>query len=221
LAVGSHFVKQSLVDRGIPSQKIHVIPYGVDVSFWGKAWVREKPTNKKLIFIYTASIALRKGFHYLIQAWRDANLPNAELWVCGFNYLPKCKEFESFLPTIKFLGPKSHSELMEIYKLAHIYVLPSLFEGLARSGLEAMAAGLPCIATWESGLTDFIEQGENGWVVPSANSQALAEILRECSRNRNALSRFSEKALEIGCLNSWDRYGNRCAEVAKQILSKS
>jgi glycosyltransferase involved in cell wall biosynthesis len=214
-------VKQSLVERGIPSQKIHVIPYGVDVYFWGKAWVRDKPTNEKLIFIYTASIALRKGVHYLIQAWRDVNLPTSELWICGFNYLPKCKEFKNFPPTIKFLGPKSHSELLEIYKRAHIYVLPSLFEGLARSGLEAMASGLPCIATWESGLTDFIRHGENGWVVPSANSDALAEILRECFKNRFELGKFSEKAFETGQLNSWERYGNRCAEVAKHILSKS
>jgi glycosyltransferase involved in cell wall biosynthesis len=174
-----------------------------------------------LLLIYTASISLRKGFHYLLKAWRAANLQNAELWVCGFNYLPKCKEFESFPSTIKFLGPKSHSELMEIYKRAHIYVLPSLFEGLARSGLEAMAAGLPCIATWESGLTDFIRHGENGWVVPSANSEALAEILRECYKNRFELGQFSEKAYETGQQNSWERYGDRCTEVAIQILSKS
>jgi glycosyltransferase involved in cell wall biosynthesis len=218
LAVGSQFVRQTLIDRGVASNKIIVIPYGVNVSYWKRAFQSDKNRHGKMIFIYTASVGLRKGVQYLLQAWRKANLSDAEMWICGNNYLPKHPDFDNYPDSVKFFGKKSHAELLEMYKKAHIYVLPSLFEGLARSGLEAMASGLPCIATWESGLTDFIRHGENGWVVPSANSQALVDILLECSSNRRNLDSIAMNAFETGQQNSWTRYGDRCAETVRRIF---
>ena len=120
--------------------------------------------------------------------------------------------------SVKFLWPQSHKSLSEIYKRCHVYVLPSLFEGLARSGLEALASGLPCIVTKESGLTDFVINDNNGWVVESANTSALSDSIVNAYKNRANLHKFAENAFETGQLNSWKTYGDRCSTLVKDVL---
>lgn len=168
LVVGSSFVKRTLTERGIDPGKILVNPYGVNTAFWSEAFhARSSITGGKTVFVYAASVGLRKGVQYLLKAWRKAKLENCELLICGADYLPRHPEFAEAPANVQFVGPQSHEQLREIYKRAHVYVLPSLFEGLARSGLEAMTAGLAPIVTWETGLTDMVTNDVNGWIIPS------------------------------------------------------
>jgi len=222
LVVGSTFVKRTLTERGIDATKIDVIPYGVDTTFWREAF-RERPgtTGGKLVFVYAASVGLRKGVQYLLRAWRKAALEDCELLVCGANYLPQHREFAETPDNVRFLGPQTHTQLREIYKRAHVYVLPSLFEGLARSGLEAMASGLAPIVTWETGLTDMVSDGLNGWVIPSRDEASLAKCLRACAENRQAVANAGGKAHETAMKYSWEVYGRRCAASVREILAST
>lgn len=221
LVVGSTFVRQTLVARGVAADKIIVNPYGVNTVFWENVFhERPRTNNEKMIFVYTASVSLRKGVQYLLRAWRKANLGNCELHICGANYLPNHAEF-TFVPNgVRFLGPKTHDQLRDIYRTADVYILPSLFEGLARSGLEAMAAGLPPIVTWETGLTDMVKNGFNGWVVRSRDEDSLAECLRACAANRQAVRSAGIRAHETARDYSWENYGRRCAGIVRELLPR-
>lgn len=221
LVVGSSFVRQSLIDRGIDAEKIMINPYGVDTGFWTEAFhKRRNKDSKTMTFVYAASVGLRKGAHYLLRAWRKANLKDCELLVCGANYLPNHVEFSEVPKGVKFLGPKTHEQLRELYSKADVYVLPSLFEGLARSGLEAMTAGLPAIVTWETGLTDMVTHDLNGWVVPSRNDKALAACLRKCALDREATAEAGVRAHEIATNYSWKAYGARCATIVRALQAR-
>jgi glycosyltransferase involved in cell wall biosynthesis len=218
ISVGSKFVKRSLVERGVEERKIIVNPYGVNATLWKEAHTQSRRLGEKLIFVYVAGLTLRKGPQYLVRAWKRAQLRMAELWVVGGGKLPWDKLAGSLPEGVKLLGGLPHQEIKEIYKRAHVYVLPSLIEGLARSGLEAMAAGLPLIITEETGLTDFVNNGQEGWVVPSRNEEALVEIMRWCSENREQVKSAGERAFVKGQQQDFESYGDRCANIAKAVI---
>lgn len=222
LVVGSNFVKQTLIERGIDSSKVVVNAYGVNTDLWSKAF-HERPNvpGRKITFVYTASVGLRKGVQYLLQAWRKAKLEGCELLICGAEYLPKHPDFAEIPRNVRLVGPQTHTQLREIYKAADVYVLPSLFEGLARSGLEAMAAGLAPIVTWETGLTDMVTDGLNGWVVPSKDVDALARRLAHCASNPQQIARAGLAAHETAREYSWENYGRRCAALARDVMAGS
>ena len=120
--------------------------------------------------------------------------------------------------TITFMGSVKHDRLQEIYASADAYVLPSLLEGFARSGLEAMAAGLPLIITEETGLTDVLDDGVEGWVVPSRDVEALADRLRWCCSHRTEVEAAGQKAFERMRGQDFAAYGDRCAAIAQAII---
>lgn len=219
LCVGSHYVKQTLIERGVTADRIVINRTGVDGNHWAKCYQSAQRGSNKLIFIFTASVVLRKGIQYLLEAWRKADLKNAELRIVGGGSLPWDKLAGGPLPgSVTMVGRLNHQQLQDEYSKAHVYVLPSLQEGLARSGLEAMAAGLAMIVTVETGLTDFVQHGRQGWIVESRDAGALAERLSWCAENSEAVSAAQQASYETGKLLDFSAYGRRCADIAKAVI---
>lgn len=218
ICAGSRFVKKTLVDRGIPSGRIIVNHYGVDGARWRSAYEHRKASGDKMIFIYLAAITPRKGIHYLVDAWREAQLKDAELIIAGGSR-DSIEQLCGALPkSITTPGRLTHDQLADLYTRADVYVLPSLLEGLARSGLEAMSAGLPLLITEETGLTDFVEHGKEGWVVPSRNVEALTAQLRWCYDHPSDVRAAGQCAFAVGQQLTFESYGDRCAEIVKTLI---
>ena len=217
--VGSSFVKKSLVARGIPPNRVFVIPYGVDAARWRTCHDSRAPQTP-FAFVYTASVDPRKGIQYLLRAWKSADLYDAELWICGgtessMDWNRVCGALPAH---VRFFGRVKHEKLEEFYAKASVYVLPSLLEGLARSGLEAMSAGLPVIVTRETGLTDFVTDGVEGWIVPARDADALADRLRWCVAHPDDVREAGEEAFRRMQGRDFSNYGDRCAACAKAII---
>ncbi|MCK5226407.1 MAG: glycosyltransferase, partial [Planctomycetes bacterium] len=79
--------------------------------------------------------------------------------------------------SVHFLGKRS--DIPQILRAMDVFVLPSIAEGLPRSLLEAMAAGLPCVATVVGGIVEILGDGEFGLLVPAENAQALAKAMMQ------------------------------------------
>ncbi|NOU35151.1 MAG: glycosyltransferase family 4 protein [Kiritimatiellaceae bacterium] len=216
--VGSRFVKKTLVGRGVPSEKIFVNHTGVDSRRWEEAFKNRKHDRRTMTFVCTAHITPRKGIQYLIKAWEQASLEDAELLICGGGALPWERICPKMPDNIRFIGPVKHRQLMDIYAGSDVYVLPSLLEGFVRSGLEAMASGLPLIITEETGLTDVCSDGAEGWVIPARNTDQLAERLVWCRANPDAVRVAGERAFMKMQGRSFDSYGARCAAIARAII---
>lgn len=218
--VGSHFVKNSLVARGIPAERVIVNHTGVDVARWSECRRRRISTGKT-VFVATSSVYPRKGIRQLLLAWKKAELREAELWLVGGSR--RSMDWERVcggLPgNVRFYPRCGHDRLSDIYSKCDVYVLPSLLEGLARTGLEAMASGLPVIVTRETGLTDFVTDGIEGWIVPARDPDALADRLRWCASNPDAVKAAGNAAFKRMQGHGLDAYGAQCATIAKAVIA--
>lgn len=127
---------------------------------------------------YAGRLELLKGIPYLLQAWNQLGLAQAELVLIG-EVAPEMQPFikQWALPSVRFLGVLPQSELAKQYRASHLFVFPSVNEGLARVLLEAMSCGLPVIATERSGAEDCMKSGVEGNLVPARNVAALAEAI--------------------------------------------
>lgn len=88
--------------------------------------------------------------------------------------------------------PGERSDVPSIMRGLHVFALPSLAEGISNTVLEAMASGLPVIATAVGGNADLVEQGHTGYIVPSAHPQAMALRMVEMASHRDRAHRMGQ-----------------------------
>lgn len=218
ICAGSTYVRDTLVHHGVDAGKILVNHYGVDGTRWHASYQNRKPTGT-MVFAYVAGITPRKGIHYLIDAWRRILPDNGELWIAGGSLEKVVEVCGELPPSVKVWGRLSHSQMQEFYSSVNVYVLPTLLEGLARSGIEAMSAGLPLVTTVESGLTDIMVDGETGWVVQVKDVDSLCKRISWCLNHPEEVSRAGERALAAARSMTFEVYGQRCAAIARKILA--
>jgi glycosyltransferase involved in cell wall biosynthesis len=99
-------------------------------------------------------------------------------------------------------------------------VFPSLFEGFGLVLLEAMSCGVPVIATPNGAAPDFVTDGEDGFIVPIRDPEAVAEKLEILVRDRDRLAAMSEAAMRTAARHSWTRYRERLVTTVRQTLAE-
>jgi glycosyltransferase involved in cell wall biosynthesis len=115
---------------------------------------------------------------YLLKAWEQLKLPDAELLMMGY-ISDDIKDLlkRTVLPNVKYTGLLSPAQVAESYRKSHLLAFPSVNEGLARVLLEAMSSGLPVVATELSGASDCVTPGVDGTIVRARDPEALAEAI--------------------------------------------
>ena len=159
--------------------KTVVVPPGVDHVFFAPPPGPKPPALFRAC--YVGRIEVAKGVGYLLQAWKRLALPRAELLLVG-EVKP---EMESLLSRyaddhVRLAGALPPAEVASCYRESTVFVFPSVNEGLALVLLEAMASGLPVIASDKSGAEDCVAQGTEGFVVGARDADALADRILWC-----------------------------------------
>jgi glycosyltransferase involved in cell wall biosynthesis len=216
----SIFVKDTMLANGVPEGKCFLNPYGVDTSIF----VPRKTIPQKPRFISVGMICLRKGHQYLFRAFEQVKrvFPDAEL-ICVGSYRPDFKlERRRWEGTFTHYPNLSHGKLAPLLAECTAFVLPSLEEGFARGLSEAMAAGLPMIASYESGATTLVRDGVEGFIVPPHDIQQLADAMIRLAQDRSLNQRMGEAARLKGAeRNTWQDYGDRLlAEYGRRLISR-
>lgn len=211
--VPSSFVQNSLLDAGVKSEKISVISFGAPIDYF-----HPKP-KKDDIFraLFVGRVAPRKGVHYLLQAWRELQLHEAELLLVGINDFPE-GWLNQYIDIIRYLKSVPHSSLNEYYSAASVLVFPSLVEGLALVQLEAMACGIPIITTPNAGGSDIVTDGVEGFVVPIRDLEVLKEKLEWCYRHPQELAEMGRAARRKAEQLTWDLYRQRLANRVQELF---
>ena len=193
LAYGTR-AKEYLISLGAKPEKIFIAYQTIDIETFQKElkkWQRQKEKVKKGIGIKTDKVILfvgqlieRKGAVYLIKAFKKIKeeLADVSLLIVGYGELEeKLKDFVSKekIRDIFFVGGADWPEVAKFYAIADLFVLPSLEEVWGLVINEAMAAGLPVVATKVVGSSeDLIKEGKNGFLVQPGSSQALTITLK-------------------------------------------
>jgi glycosyltransferase involved in cell wall biosynthesis len=185
-----------------PHKDIALAPYGVDAEFWTPGPMNKPPGP--LRFMYAGQVSLRKGIPLLIEAWSKAELRDAELVLVGSWFLADSKR-RSLPPGVKWFPPCSAQALRDRYRESDVFVFPSFAEGFGLVLLEAMACGLPAIASEASIGPEIITAG-CGFISPTGDLDRLVELLRWFNRHRNALPAMGQKARAQASRCTWSNY---------------
>jgi glycosyltransferase involved in cell wall biosynthesis len=189
VVVASAFTRSSLdrLDLEVP---VAVVPYGFPVDEFAP-----KPSPPAGIFTVLAvgTHDLRKGTPYLLEAWRRAALPEAELHLVGPMRLAK-SFVDRYAGLFRHWPHVPRAELGARYAAADVLAFPTLGDGFGVVIQEAMCSATPVITTPCGGGPECITSGVNGWVIPPRDIDALIDRLRFCASHRDDLSAMGRAA---------------------------
>lgn len=224
----SEALKQSIVQLGVPAERVEVIGNGVDTrSFFpgNQDEARRRlglPLNKTII-LSVAKIAEVKGLHNLIDAMarlRDES-PNAYLVIVGTEADPEYGRRlhrqvaqANLGDRIQFMGPQAHNTLRDWYNACDLFCLASLREGWPNVLLEAMACGKPIVASSIGGIPEIISSPRLGVLVPESNGKALAGALSAALQTRWE----PEHAVQHAKLHSWEQVAQRQDHLFRRVM---
>lgn len=194
-------LSRHLMDRARknnPQAENEIIPNGVDLSIFKKA---EHAVGEGSVVLVTTSRLVEKNDPESVIRALPLLPPRVHFWIvgCGVQeeYLKTLVEELGLSSRVVFLGQLDHVEIAGLFTKAHIFIRPSLSEGLGSSFLEAMAAGLPIIATPVGGIPDFLENNETGIFVEVKNPPSIARAVERLISDPVLYSRISEKGARL------------------------
>ena len=217
IAVPSLFVKRTFLELGLPENKLIHVPYGVSL----KEFYPVPKEDRTFRIIHCGGISLRKGVQYLLQAFHELNLPDAELWLVGTldpAFQPFLAKYESARIILK--GKQPQSQLRWFYSQCSVFCLASIEEGLAMVQPQAMASGLPVIHTTNTGGEDIVRDGVDGFCVPIRDVEALKEKILFFYENPERRDEMGNNALGQARKSlSWEDYGEKIVSAYQVLLT--
>lgn len=214
----SVFVKETMLLNGIPESKCFVNPFGLDSQLFKSRFI--VPTTPK--FICVGTICLRKGYQYLFRAFELVKkvIPNAELICVGDYKRDFAKEKPKWDGLFTHIPHVDHTTLAGLLQKCTAFVFPSQEEGFARVISEAMGAGLPIIASHESGATTLVHDGIEGFIVRGRDPQHIADAMIRVALDPELNLKMGKAAFEKGAAkNTWQDYGDRLLEEYQRRLT--
>jgi phosphatidylinositol alpha-mannosyltransferase len=178
--------------------------------------------------LFVGRLEKRKGFEYLLKAFRfvKAAFPEARLLVVGRYDKEDVEPFEWYvqhhrLSDVHFIGYVPPEELPRYYHTATLCCVPSTgFESFGIVLLEAMASGVPVVASDIAGYREVLTDGVEGVLVPPANIDALASaiigLLKDPDRRRAMAEQGQAKARRY----NWDRIAQQVMEYYEVLLER-
>jgi glycosyltransferase involved in cell wall biosynthesis len=180
--------------KHLDGKNITYIPNSIDLKSFGKPV--EFPRAKKIIFV--GRLIERKGVQDLITAFLKINFKDWKLIIVGRGpYKKALKNLAQDNKKIIFTGQLEQKEIIAALRTATIFVNPSYLEGLPTSILEAMACGVPVIATNVGGTPDIIENRENGLLFRPKDIDTLAKKIKLLAKNSRLAKKLVQNTREI------------------------
>jgi glycosyltransferase involved in cell wall biosynthesis/GT2 family glycosyltransferase len=185
-----------VADYHVPEHKVRVIPPGVDLHRFRPTGERSANARPRVLFV--GGDFSRKGGEDLLEAMKSLG-DEAELDVVTGVRPPS---IPTGSPTRVHLGLNHDSdELFELFRQADIFVLPTIGEGYGQVICEAMACGLPVVATNLGAIPEMVEDGGSGLLVPPSSPSALADALRTLARRPDQRRSMGERGLQLARRN--------------------
>ncbi|WP_044875848.1 glycosyltransferase family 4 protein [Paenibacillus sp. IHBB 10380] len=182
LIVSSYWIKKTIMELGIPTEKFRIVPYGINLNTYdtkSKVEFAVLPPLGKKVIMYTGRLEYIKGVQLLIEALGKLK-KNRQDWVCWIvgegsmrkELQSRCIQLD-IQQDVVLWGEQEN--IPSILCKADIYVQPSLQDTQPFSVTEAQLAGIPCIVSNTTGMPEMIQHELTGWLTPPDNPELLCE----------------------------------------------
>ena len=218
VTVPSQFARRSFLAQGIAAERVFVTPYGVNLKEFHPAPKQDQVFR----VIYVGQITVRKGIGYLLQAVEPlVSKQQCELWLVGEIDERMRPLLDRYKGVFTYKGVSARTELWKLYSQASVLVLASVEEGLALVQAQAMACGLPVIATTNTGAEDLFTDSVEGFIVPIRSPEAIREKIEWMMDNSAMRDQMATAALaRVKQLGGWDTYGDHVVSIYRELLSR-
>lgn len=216
----SQSVKRQILDLGAPSGNICLIPNGVSLNEF-------KPGGSSLkhnYIVFIGRLVKLKGVDTLIEAYSllKKSYPGVNLKIAGdgveMSVLKELVRKLNLAREVEFLGTVRGAEKIRLLSEALFLVCPSREEAFSVVNLEALASGLPVIASRVGGITDVIQDCINGFLVEPENPEQLAEKMRLLMEDAGLRQQMSERALHSAARFDWSNVACQYLHIYRQII---
>jgi glycosyltransferase involved in cell wall biosynthesis len=218
IVVPSEVARRSFTSQGIDPARVVKICFGSDLNIFRRT--READPAAFTVF-YCGQVSFRKGIPYLLDAFQRVRHPRKKLIIAGA-VLSEIKAFlaKADLTDVEFVGVVDRSRLSDFYSSANVFAIASLEEGMAIVQTEAMACGIPLVATENSGAADLIRDGVEGYIVPIRAPDIMAERLQTLADAWDLRATMGIAAREkIQSLGGWSHYGDQYRNLCLALTS--
>lgn len=220
----SNFERQRLIKNGLISRKVRTIHNCLNLSSPQNDLFSVHNKNGPLVGTVGRLISI-KGHKYFIEAATEirSSNPEAKFLIVGDGLLKtNLEEFaaaKGLGHDIEFVGFKRN--LNELYSSIDIFVNPSLYESFGNTCLEAMAFGKPVVASKVGGVTEIVEDGITGILIPPKDSKKIAEAVIYLLKNPEVARRMGEAGRKrVQEYFTFERLGNELEEVYEFVMMR-
>ena len=207
----------------VPEQKVTVIHNAIDEHFDVAPpadevmRVRERYQLHDRFVMYAGNVKPHKNLDRLIDAFarlRQRGFDDVKLLITGsevsrYSGLRRAVHRYNLHRHVRFLGFQSEDTLSALYRLADVFVFPSLYEGFGLPPLEAMACGTPVVVSNVSSLPEVV--GDAGILVNPYDPESIADGIAQVLSDDALRTTLSAKGLERAGRFSWETSGDACA----------
>ncbi len=213
----SQFTRQSLVEAGVPVERIKLLPLAADVSQFTPV---ERSADGKFRILFVGGVGQRKGIKYLLDAYRRIRSEQTELVIAGpLSCTPAV--LEPYRNEITLRGRLDQPAVVREMQSCHVLVLPSVFEGFGLVIPEAMATGMPVIASTHSIGPEMIREGVDGYVLEPDDVEGLAAKLDHLATHRQEAAEMGRQAAHRAQDFSWEKHAARVAQLIDEIWNEN
>jgi glycosyltransferase involved in cell wall biosynthesis len=225
-------VRSAAIGLGMPEDRIVIFPWGVNLSHFspgdGGELQSELGWEHNFVLLSTRAFERVYDVETLFRAFAIASrrAPRLRLLALGQGSL------ESKLRTmvrdsglgsrVHFAGQVDHEDLPKYYRTAQLYISASTVDGSSVSLLEAMSCGLPVLVSDIPGNREWVEPGSNGWLFPTGNDEALAEVIVHLNSDQIELDQIGRAGRKVAEKRAnWQRNSKRLLEAYELATSEA
>lgn len=228
-------IAQRLISEGVPEEKISIVPNAVESRRFKKldkdlSLLKKLNLEGKTVFGYVTNVRRLEGIQDFIKAWRRINkeLPNAIFLLVGtghyFHSLKKMVDEAGIEDSFLMVGSVPHREVSSYYSVIDIFVVPRIREPVCEivtplKPLEAMAMGIPVVASDVAALREMIEDGETGLLFKAGDIDALSRACIVIGKDKVLRKDIAAKAMNwVANERDWSKIVMRYGDVYDKII---
>lgn len=208
VTVPSRFAYDSFINEGYPEHKLLLNPFGVDTEKFHSIEYEWRSDIFRVLF--AGENWVRKGLWFLLKAWNELDLKNAELTVRSNAPILLDIDYKSIWMTAWV------DDIVKFYNGFDVFCFPTLEEGNALVIGEISGCSIPTITTCNSGT--WLDE-KSCFFVPIRDVKALKNMIQYCYDNRDEIKRIGREARRKAEENTWSHYGNRLCKAYESIIN--